>query len=261
VNGHAAALHRLAALSMVGAAVLAVAGFAALGSIFDYPGILDAPTAEILTAYREHEGNIRFWFAVLCLSAALLAPIGLLLGRMGAGVTVGRWIAGLGIAAAVVKVIGLARWVVLIPQVSHDALDPTRTAAAHDRFERLHVWLGEVIGETAGYALSATFTILVAITVTRRVAPRWMSVAGCASAVLIATGVLIPLGLSTASVTNFIGYVVWTLWLVAMAVFLWRHDALPPRRAAGWAPRSAQPRAVRSTGAPHLGARAGRGHP
>ena len=39
---------------------------------------------------------------------------------------------------------------------------------------------------------------------------------------LIATGVVIPLGLDAASITNFVGYVAWCLWLIAMAVTLWR---------------------------------------
>jgi TRAP-type C4-dicarboxylate transport system permease small subunit len=54
------------------------------------------------------------------------------------------------------------------------------------------------------------------------VAPRWMAWLGYLSAGLIATGVLIPLGLEAASLTNFAGYVAWCLWLIAMAVILWR---------------------------------------
>jgi hypothetical protein len=42
------------------------------------------------------------------------------------------------------------------------------------------------------------------------------------SAALIATGVVIPLGVEAASLTNFTGYVAWCLWLIAMAVALWR---------------------------------------
>ena len=92
-------------------------------------------------------------------------------------------------------------------------------------FELLHTWLGEYIGETLGYALTATFTILVVIGVTHRIAPRWMCWAGNASAVLIASGVVIPLGIEAASITNFIGYVVWCLWLIAMAGVLWETRA------------------------------------
>jgi hypothetical protein len=48
---------------------------------------------------------------------------------------------------------------------------------------------------------------------------------GYAAAALIATGVVIPLGLEAASLTNFAGYVLWCLWLLAMAVILWRAPA------------------------------------
>jgi len=189
---------RLAAALMASAAILAIAGFTALGSIFDYPKILKEPTSEILAAYRADEVSISGWFLVLVISAALLAPIGILLGRL-AGGTTGRWIAGLGIAGATVQAIGLSRWVVLVPHVGTDT------------FELLHTWLGEVLGETIGYALTAAFTVFVVRAIP---APRWIGAVGYAAAVLIATGVV---GLT---ITNFVGYVLWCVWLIAMAVVL-----------------------------------------
>ena len=96
-KGHAMN-RRLAAILLASAAALAIAGFTALGSVFDYPSILDAPTAEILAEFRAHQGAVTGWFLVLVVSAALLAPAGVLLGRI-AGGTRGRWIAGIGIAA------------------------------------------------------------------------------------------------------------------------------------------------------------------
>jgi hypothetical protein len=57
---------------------------------------------------------------------------------------------------------------------------------------------------------------------TRASAPRWMAYLGYAAAALIATGVVIPLGLDIARLTNFAGYVSWCSWLVAMAIVLWR---------------------------------------
>ena len=212
---------RVAAAAMAGAATLAIAGFTALGSIFDYPQILESPTSEILDAYRQHQGAITGWFLVLVVSAGLLAPVGVLLGRL-AGGRIGKWIAGVGIAAAAVQVVGLSRWVLLIPRVSDDATIPSRAVDAHHTFDLLHTWLGTVLGETIGYALTATFTVLVVIAVTRAIAPRWMTSTGYASAALIATGVAVPVGLDAASLTNFVGYVAWCLWLIAMAVTLWR---------------------------------------
>ena len=74
------------------------------------------------------------------------------------------------------------------PCISDDAV-PTRTVGAHHTFELLHTWLGEVVGETIGYALTAAFTVLVVIAITGG-SRRWMTYAGYASAALIATGVL-----------------------------------------------------------------------
>ena len=59
-----------------------------------------------------------------------------------------------------------------------------------------------------------------------------MRILGYASAGLIATGVLIPLGVGVAGLSNFAGYVLWCLWLIVMAVVLWRSAAPAPARTA-----------------------------
>jgi hypothetical protein len=211
---------RLAATTLITASALAIAGFTALGSVFEYPQILEEPTSDILALYREHQGAVVGWFLVLVISAAMLAPAGLLLGRLTGG-TLGRWIAATGVAAATVQVIGLQRWVTLVPGISDDALDPARRAAAEDRFELLHTLLGKVVGETIGYALTAVFTVLVVIALSRTILPVWLAWTGYASAALIATGIVIPV-LGAASLTNFAGYVLWCLWLLGVGFLLAR---------------------------------------
>ena len=86
----------------------------------------------------------------------------------------------------------------LVPGISADATDPGRTADAYRRFELFHTWLGTILGETIGYALTATFTVLVAYALTRGLAPRWMTYLGYVSAALIATGIVIPFGVEAA---------------------------------------------------------------
>ncbi|TQN47971.1 hypothetical protein FHX52_1092 [Humibacillus xanthopallidus] len=81
---------RRAATALALAALLATAGFTVLGSVFEYPQILDEPVAAILALYRGHQGAVMTWFAVLVVSSALLAPAGIWLGRL-AGGTLGRW--------------------------------------------------------------------------------------------------------------------------------------------------------------------------
>jgi hypothetical protein len=220
------ATSRRAGAALAAASGLAIAGFTVLGSVFEYPQILDEPTADVLALFRAHQGAVTTWFLVLAVSAALMAPAGVWLGRI-AGGRLGRWIAGVGVAAATVQVVGLQRWVTLVPGISADARVPALRADAEDRFELWHTVLGKAVGETLGYALTATFTVLVVVALSRSVLPRWLALAGYAAAALIATGVVIPV-VEVAGLSNFAGYVLWCGWLLAVAAVLFR---VPDRHA------------------------------
>ena len=145
---------RLAGTALLLASVLAIAGFTALGSVFAYPQILHEPTSDILALFQDHQTAVMAWFGVLIVGAALMAPAGVWTGRV-AGGTLGRAIAAAGIAAAAVQVVGLQRWLTLVPAFSRDALDPGRRASAEQRFELWHTVLGTGVGETVfGRALA-----------------------------------------------------------------------------------------------------------
>src|SRR4051812_50118909 len=73
---------KLTATLLVLAAVLANVAFTALGSIFNYPDVLDEPAGKVLTAFGDNEAAVSGWFLVLALSAGLLAPIAIGLGGL-----------------------------------------------------------------------------------------------------------------------------------------------------------------------------------
>ena len=181
------------AVLLIAAAVLTNAAFTVLGSIFDYPDVLKEPVADILAAFREHQGQVSFWFAVMAVSAALFAPIAIGVGRLSTHRTM-RVAVPVGIAAAVVQVIGLSRWPLLVPGFAADATssDAATVAQAHDSFETAHRVLGNLIGETMGYAFTAAWTLLVIVALHRQLAGRWFSVLGAVSAVLIRLGRAVP---------------------------------------------------------------------
>jgi hypothetical protein len=205
---------KLTACLLILAAVLANVAFTALGSIFNYPDVLDEPAGKVLAAFRADEGAISAWFGVLALSAALLAPVAVGVGRLSSQRAM-RIAVPVGIAAAVVQVIGLMRWPLLVPGYAADG-DAGAFRTASDI-------LGTAIGETLGYLLTATWTALVIVALGRRYAGRWFQALGLASAGLILAGVLSPLGLPVIDAANFIGYVLWSLWLIAFAVVVLVH--------------------------------------
>ena len=211
------------AVLLIAAAVLTNAAFTVLGSTFNYPDVLKEPVAVILASFRENQGQVSFWFAVLAVSAALFAPIAIGVGRLSTHRAM-RVAVPVGIAAAVVQVIGLSRWPLLVPGFAADAAgsDPAVVGQAHDSFETAHRVLGTIVGETMGYAFTAAWTLLVVVALHRQLAGLWFSVLGAVSAVLIVSGVLSPLDLPVIDTANFVGYVLWSVWLVAFGVVLLR---------------------------------------
>ena len=95
---------KLTATLLITAAVLTNAAFTVLGTVFDYPEVLKKPTADILAGFRDHEGPVRFWFAVMAFSAALFGPIAIGVGRL-SGHRAMRLAVPAGIAAATVQAV------------------------------------------------------------------------------------------------------------------------------------------------------------
>ena len=211
---------KLTAILLIAAAVLTNAAFTVLGMVFNYPDILGEPVEDILAAFRANQTTVVVGFTVMALSAALFAPIAIGVGRLSRHRAM-RIAVPVGIAAAVVQVIGLARWPLLVPGFASDAAssDPAIAAGARDTFLLAHRVLGTVVGETFGYLLTATWTLLVLIALGRGI-PRWFTALGAVSAVLILGGVLSPLHLPVVDNANFIGYVMWSVWLVIFALLI-----------------------------------------
>ena len=213
-----------AALLVTGALTVNLA-FAGLGAVFDYPDVLAKPAGLVLAEFRAHQGAVVAWFTLLALGAALLVPIAVRLGRLGGGAAL-RASVPVGIAAAVVQVVGLSRWPLVVPGLAAQAADPATAADAAGTFETLSLILGTIVGETVGYALTAAWTVLVVVGLHPALG-RVLAGVGVASAVLIVAGVVIPLGVPGADAANFAGYVLWSMWLVALAWWVVRPVAAP----------------------------------
>ena len=175
------------------------------------------------------------WFAVLALSAALFAPIAIGVGRL-SGHRAMRVAVPVGIAAAVVQVIGLSRWPLLVPGLRRrrGQRRPAVAAAARDSFVLAHRVLGNLIGETFGYLLTAAWTLLVLVALGRRIAGRWFTALGRRVGGAGPGRRPVPADLPLIDTANFVGYVLWSIWLVVFAILLLlRRPRTPPSRRAG----------------------------
>jgi hypothetical protein len=176
--------------------------------------VLNQPPADVLVRFHENAVVIGALFLLLAVGAALLAPIAIAVSRLGTGSAL-RASRIVGVAAATVQVVGLLRWPLVVPYLA----DSSPTAAAAQMFQTLNLTLGTVIGETVGYALTAAWTVLVCVGLARNVLGRALATIGLVAAALIATGTVEPF-VPVAGLANFVGYIVWSGWLIAFAVLL-----------------------------------------
>jgi hypothetical protein len=209
------------------------AAFAALGAKFDYPDILRRPTDEILTRFREGgDGLVLLWWG-FAMSAALLAPVAVLLASAlhGANDTLRVVGATTGVLAAVVQLLGLIRWPFLVPYLARAAAEPEASPARREAvdvvFQSFNRYLGVAVGEHLGYLFTGTWSILVGVALTQTtVAPAWLGVLGILVGALLAIcslefiGRFEPSGWKLAGALTPVTYVAWSLWLIATGIAL-----------------------------------------
>jgi hypothetical protein len=200
---------------------------------FEYPDILRSPTAEILSRFQA--GGVRLkllWYGFM-LTAVLLAPLAVLLGQVLArdGLAVVPAATVVGVLAAVVQFLGLARWPFLVPALARQYEDPASSEAMREAtvvvFESFHRYLGAAIGECLGYLFTGAWTVLVSVAMLQSSAfEPWLALPGIAIGLFLVAGSLEFVGrfeekgwkLAGAIVP--IAYIAWSLWLIGAGLVL-----------------------------------------
>jgi Domain of unknown function (DUF4386) len=207
--------------------------FFLLGRRFDYPNILRSPTEEVLSRFKAGGVSLKLiWYGFL-LTAVLLAPLAVLVGQVldRDGLAIVPTATVVGVLAAVVQFLGLARWPFLVPTLARKYDDPASTEAAREAtvvvFESFHTYLGVAIGECLGYLFTGAWTVLVGIAMLQSSAfDAWLAWPGIAIGLALVVGSLEFVGpfeekgskLAGAIVP--IAYIAWSLWLVISGIVL-----------------------------------------
>jgi Domain of unknown function (DUF4386) len=200
---------------------------------FDYPAILRSPAAEVLSRFQA--GGVRLkllWYGFM-LTAVLLAPLAVLLAQVLArdGLAVVPTATVVGVIAAVVQLLGLARWPFLVPALARTYHDPAASEASRDAvvvaFDSFHRYLGVAIGECLGYLFTGAWTVLTGVAMLQSSQfDAWLAWPGIAIGLLLIAGSLEFVGrfeekgwkLADAIVP--IAYTAWSLWLIAAGLVL-----------------------------------------
>ena len=224
--------YRVAGVLFIVGAVLVNIPYSMLISTFDYPDILREDTARILTDFADGGDSLIFtWLAFAWSGIPLLVAV-LLLRRIleedrhplaGAATTIG-------VIGLVVQMVGLLRWVFVVPGLAEAYTAPNATdatqASAVVTFDAIHQYGGVVLGEHMGQAFTIAWMILVAAMMLRsELFPRWLGWMGLVAAAIYSLG---QLELIETVIEDFpyvgpaalIGSLLWLAWMLIMGIRL-----------------------------------------
>jgi hypothetical protein len=173
------------------------------------------------------------WQALLVSALAMLPLVALLAVVLAAPPALTALSIVIGVAAALVQALGLVRWPFAVPELARRYVAAEGPDADASRrtielvFVTLHRLFGVGIGEHLGYLLTGLWTLLVAASIlSKAVLPSWLGVIGLAIGVALLVGTLEFVGPNEkdgwplAGTIVPIAYIGWSLWLVALGVFL-----------------------------------------
>jgi Domain of unknown function (DUF4386) len=207
------------------------ATFALLARRFDYPDILRRPAAEILDRFSAAGSSLILLWWMFMLSGLLLIPAVVLLGQALGFTGVVPLAVSIGVLAGLVQMLGLLRWVYLVPSLARLNADPALGSGQREAniavFSAVHRYLGVGVGEHLGYLFTGIWSVLTgAATVGSQVIPAWMGWFG----VVIGAGLIVGSteflgrddedGWALAGAAIPILYAAWSVWLLAIGIAL-----------------------------------------
>jgi len=207
--------------------------FLLLGRRFDYPDILRRPTEEILNRFEAGGVGLKLVWYGFMLTAVLFAPLAVLVGQVLAGddIAVMPTAIVVGVLAAVVQFLGLARWPFLVPALARTYTDPASTPVTREVtkavFDTFHRYLGVGVGECLGYLLTGIWSVLIGVAMLHSsLFEAWLGWPGIIIGLLLVVGSFEFVGRFEEQGWKFAGtivpitYIAWSIWLIVSGVVL-----------------------------------------
>lgn len=223
---------KLAGVFFIIGALLVNVPYTLLIMNFDYPDILRQPTAEILTRFQAG-GNalIYTWLAFAWVGLPMLIGT-IMLKRILADENAPflETATTLGVTGFIVQVVGLLRWVFVVPILARLFTDPSADsstrAAVSAVFIAVHQYGGVILGEHLGqFLIILWMSIMSGIMYKSKMFSKWVAWLGWfASAIyLLAQTELFATAIPSFPVVDWAGLVgslLWLAWMIVVGVYL-----------------------------------------
>jgi hypothetical protein len=193
---------------------------------FDYPDILRENPDKILTKFHQGGSKLIFTWWCFAISAIPLLIAFVRIGSLPQTQNI-KWATTIGVVSVIVQMIGLLRWVFVIPVLSANYVtadnEITRSVAASG-FMLIHQFGGVLMGEHMGQLFTIIWTVMISISFLKKgLFGRWKSWLGIGSSLiyLLAQAELfntvIP-GILIWDKAGLIGSTLWLIWLLVIGI-------------------------------------------
>lgn len=197
-----------------------------LGAAIGWPASLGEPASVNLPLLVSERPSVLFGYTVYLLYSVLFWPVSHLTAKLvsrgpgGDAQSLTQLASGFGVGSAVLRTLGIIRWLVPMQFLADLWVAPTTTDGTRETvsllYETLNAYAGSV-GELLGVSLfAALWAGLVSASILRTGAlPRWLGGFGVVTTALLALPLLEIVGVDTVLLITASG-VAFSLWLVAM---------------------------------------------
>ncbi len=227
---------KLAGMFFIVGAILVNIPYTLLIMNFDYPDILRQPTDEILTKFQAGGNSLIYtWLAFAWVGLPMLFGA-IMLKRIleKENSPFLETATTIGVIGFIVQVVGLLRWVFVIPVLARLFTDPTTDsvtkAAIPAVFIAVHQYGGVILGEHLGqFLIIIWMSIISGIIYKSKIFSKWVAWLGWfASAIYI----LAQAELFATAIPNFpvvdwaglYGSLLWLVWMIVLGVYLVKYN-------------------------------------
>jgi hypothetical protein len=199
-----------------------------LTTTFEYPQILRQDVFTILTKFNAGGSGLIFtWFTFAIMGLPLLLAYVMIGQKLENKSSWIKFATVSGIISIIAQMIGLLRWVFVVPVLGKNMAAATADAARESiriSFELIHQFAGVLIGEHIGQLFTIIWTIIICLVIYKtKLFPSWIAWFGIISSIIyfFAQAELFATVINSFPVwelAGFIGSTLWLIWLIILGI-------------------------------------------
>ena len=228
-------LNKITAATLIFLGIYINIPFSILGVNFDYPNILRQPTGQVLTMFKQGGSTlIATWYA-FAIAALLMILVTKLIQQIlqDEHKHLTSIATTFGVLAGISQVLGLIRWVFVVPMLADAYTDPNSSEAAKSAammvFQGFHRYAGVAIGEHLGQLFTALWIVLISVAMLNStIFRRWQGFVGIAISAMMLLGLVegfatvIKFDAGIFGVLTPIAFILLSIWMISLGVSLIR---------------------------------------